>query len=59
MVYLPDRMKKIISLTFVTLAFAAMVTGMTAITTTQIVNADKEFGQTVSDIAKGQSECTS
>ena len=59
MVYLPDRMKKIISLTFVTLAIAAIVTGMTAITTTQIVNADKDFGKAVSEIAKGQSECDS
>ena len=52
-------MKKIISLTFVTLAIAAIVTGMTAITTTQIVNADKAFGKAVSEIAKGQSECDS
>jgi hypothetical protein len=52
-------MNKTINFTFLTLAFAAMVIGVTTIITTQIVNADKEFGKQVSEIAKSQSECDS
>jgi hypothetical protein len=60
-------MKKVLALTFITFAIAALVTGMTVITT-QIVNAENDFGKAVSGIARdtdgdgpdvGQSECNS
>jgi hypothetical protein len=44
-------MKKVLALTFITFAIAALVTGMTVITT-QIVNAENDFGKAVSGIAR-------
>jgi hypothetical protein len=52
-------MKKVLVLAFVTLAIATVITGMTAITTTQIAQAQKNFGEVVSnDYAKKQSGCS-